>query len=156
MTYSSVITKPQPSDVDIAQAHTLEPIADIAERAGIPAEALIPYGTTKAKVDVPALRSTDVWTKPLGRTVLVTAMSPTPAGEGKSTTLIGLADALRTAGQNTIVAIREPSQGPVMGIKGGAAGGGYAQIVPMEDINLHLTGDMHALTAANKIERAHV
>src|SRR5699024_1700111 len=136
MTYSSVITKPQPSDVDIAQAHTLEPIADIAERAGIPAEALIPYGTTKAKVAVPALR----------RTVLVTAMSPTPAGEGKSTTLIGLADALRTAGQNTIVAIREPSQGPVMGIKGGAAGGGYAQIVPMEDINLHLTGDMHALT----------
>ena len=149
MTNSSVITKPQPSDVDIAQAHTLEPIADIAERAGIPGEALIPYGTTKAKVDVPALRTTDVWDKPLGRTVLVTAMSPTPAGEGKSTTLIGLADALRTAGQNTIVAIREPSQGPVMGIKGGAAGGGYAQIVPMEDINLHLTGDMHALTAAN-------
>ena len=149
MTNSSVITKPQPSDVEIAQAHTLEPIADIAERAGIPGEALIPYGTTKAKVDVPALRTTDVWDKPLGRTVLVTAMSPTPAGEGKSTTLIGLADALRTAGQNTIVAIREPSQGPVMGIKGGAAGGGYAQIVPMDDINLHLTGDMHALTAAN-------
>lgn len=149
MTNSSVITKPQPSDVDIAQAHTLEPIADIAERAGIPADALIPFGRTKAKVDVPALRNTDVWDKPLGRTVLVTAMSPTPAGEGKSTTLIGLADALRTAGKNAIVAIREPSQGPVMGIKGGAAGGGYAQIVPMEDINLHLTGDMHALTAAN-------
>ena len=108
MTNSSASTKPQPSDVDIAQAHTLEPIADIAERAGIPAEALIPYGTTKAKVDVPALRTTDVWDKPLGRTILVTAMSPTPAGEGKSTTLIGLADALRTAGKNTIVAIREP------------------------------------------------
>lgn len=131
------------SDVEIAQAHTLTPITEIARRAGVPEEALIPYGSTKAKVDLSRLERTGH-----GKLVLVTGISPTPAGEGKSTVLIGLADALRQAGKNTIAAIREPSQGPVMGIKGGAAGGGYAQIVPMEEINLHFTGDFHAITAA--------
>lgn len=132
------------SDVEIAQAHHLEPITDIADRAGIPAEALIPYGNTKAKVDITKLDHA----KPKGKLVLVTGVSPTPAGEGKSTTLIGLTDALSLLGHKAIVALREPSQGPVMGIKGGAAGGGYSQIVPMEDINLHFTGDFHAIAAA--------
>ncbi|QGU07416.1 Formate--tetrahydrofolate ligase [Corynebacterium occultum] len=131
------------SDVEIAQAHTLEPIGDIASRAGVPAAALIPYGSNKAKVDLSQLDRAEH-----GKLVLVTGISPTPAGEGKSTTLIGLADALRVAGKNAIAAIREPSQGPVMGIKGGAAGGGYSQIVPMEEINLHFTGDFHAITSA--------
>lgn len=131
------------TDVDIAQAHSLEPITDIAERAGLPAKAVIPYGTTKAKVDLTALESTSS-----GKLVLVTGISPTPAGEGKSTVLIGLSDALHNAGHRTAAAIREPSQGPVMGMKGGAAGGGYSQIVPMEDINLHFTGDFHAVAAA--------
>lgn len=134
----------QLSDVEIAQAHKLEPITDIASRAGIPEEALIPYGNTKAKVDITKLE--DLPTK--GKLVLVTGVSPTPAGEGKSTTLIGLTDALALLGHKAIVALREPSQGPVMGIKGGAAGGGYSQIVPMEDINLHFTGDFHAIAAA--------
>lgn len=143
-------SRPQPTDVEIAQAHTLEPITTIAERAGIPESALIPFGRTKAKIDVPKLRENGVGVgnKKEGKVVLVTAMSPTPAGEGKSTVLIGLADAIRAAGHNTMVTLREPSQGPVMGIKGGAAGGGYAQIVPMEDINLHFTGDLHAISAA--------
>lgn len=132
------------TDVEIAQAHHLEPITDIADRAGIPAEALIPYGNTKAKVDITKLDHS----KPKGKLVLVTGVSPTPAGEGKSTTLIGLTDALSLLGHKAIVALREPSQGPVMGIKGGAAGGGYSQIVPMEDINLHFTGDFHAIAAA--------
>lgn len=134
----------QLSDVEIAQAHKLEPITDIASRAGIPEEALIPYGNTKAKVDITKLEHLP--TK--GKLVLVTGVSPTPAGEGKSTTLIGLTDALALLGHKAIVALREPSQGPVMGIKGGAAGGGYSQIVPMEDINLHFTGDFHAIAAA--------
>ena len=134
----------QPSDVDIAQAHQLEPITDIAARAGIPAPALIPYGQNKAKVDI-----TQVGDSPAdGKLVLVTGVSPTPAGEGKSTVLIGLTDALTQLGKKAIVALREPSQGPVMGIKGGAAGGGYSQVVPMEDINLHFTGDFHAIAAA--------
>ncbi|KQB85591.1 formate--tetrahydrofolate ligase [Corynebacterium oculi] len=131
------------TDVDIAQAHRLEPITEIARRAGLPEAALIPYGTTKAKVDVSALPQQEP-----GKLVLVTGMSPTPAGEGKSTVLIGLADALREAGHRAVAALREPSQGPVMGIKGGAAGGGYSQVVPMEDINLHFTGDFHAIAAA--------
>ncbi|AIT61088.1 formate--tetrahydrofolate ligase [Corynebacterium doosanense] len=133
------------SDVEIAQAHTPEPIADIARRAGVPDEALIPYGSTKAKVDITKLD----WSGKDGKLVLVTGVSPTPAGEGKSTTLIGLTDALTQLGQRAVVALREPSQGPVMGIKGGAAGGGYSQVVPMEDINLHFTGDFHAIAAAN-------
>ncbi|AEX48754.1 formate-tetrahydrofolate ligase [Corynebacterium diphtheriae BH8] len=133
-----------PTDVEIAQAHTLEPITDIANRAGVPSDALIPYGFTKAKIDINRIAS-----EKTGKLVLVTGISPTPAGEGKSTVLIGLSDAMRLRGHNSIVAIREPSLGPVMGIKGGAAGGGYSQIVPMEDINLHFTGDFHAITAAN-------
>lgn len=134
----------QPSDVDIAQAHQLEPITDIAARAGIPAPALIPYGQNKAKVDITQVGDTPAD----GKLVLVTGVSPTPAGEGKSTVLIGLTDALTQLGKKAIVALREPSQGPVMGIKGGAAGGGYSQVVPMEDINLHFTGDFHAIAAA--------
>ena len=133
------------SDVQIAQEHTLEPITHIADRAGIPSDAIIPFGATKAKVDITKLD----WDRPNGKLVLVTGVSPTPAGEGKSTTLIGLTDALSLLGKKAVVALREPSQGPVMGIKGGAAGGGYSQIVPMEDINLHFTGDFHAITAAN-------
>ena len=133
------------NDVEIAQAHQLEPITDIAARANIPADAIIGYGQTKAKVDISKLD----FSRPDGKLVLVTGVSPTPAGEGKSTTLIGLTDALTNLGHRAIVAIREPSQGPVMGIKGGAAGGGYSQIVPMEDINLHFTGDFHAIAAAN-------
>ena len=135
----------QPSDVEIAQAHHLQPITEIAAKAGIPADAVIPYGTTKAKVDITKV---DYSKENQGKLVLVTGVSPTPAGEGKSTVLIGLTDALDQLGKKAIVALREPSQGPVMGIKGGAAGGGYAQIVPMEDINLHFTGDFHAITSA--------
>ncbi|MCQ9342871.1 formate--tetrahydrofolate ligase [Corynebacterium kozikiae] len=131
------------SDVEIAQAHTMEPITTIAERAGIAPEALVPFGFTKAKVDI-----THVPQSEPGKLILVTGISPTPAGEGKSTVLIGLADALKAAGLKTMVALREPSLGPVMGIKGGAAGGGYSQVVPMEDINLHFTGDFHAITSA--------
>ena len=132
------------SDVEIAQAHTLEPITDIAARAGVPGDALIPYGRDMAKVDTTQLEPAAP-----GKLVLVTGVSPTPAGEGKSTVLIGLTDALATLGHNAMVALREPSLGPVMGIKGGAAGGGYSQVVPMENINLHFTGDFHAITSAN-------
>ncbi len=141
-----------PSDVAIAQAHQLTPIEEIAKRAGIAANALLPYGRTKAKIDVSAAdwsgAASNQKTATDGKLVLVTGMSPTPAGEGKSTILIGLTDAIAKT-RNAMVAIREPSLGPVFGIKGGAAGGGYAQIVPMEDINLHFTGDLHAITAAN-------
>ncbi|GAB3695598.1 formate--tetrahydrofolate ligase [Corynebacterium nasicanis] len=137
------MTQPNP-DVAIAQAHTLEPITEIALRAEIPPEALVTFGPYKAKVDITRLRGR----REAGQLVLVTGMSPTPAGEGKSTVLIGLADALTRRGLNAAAALREPSQGPVMGIKGGATGGGYAQIVPMEDINLHFTGDFHAVAAA--------
>ena len=132
------------TDVEIAQAHTLEPVADIAAKAGVPDDALIPYGRSMAKVDVTRLDAPAD-----GKLVLVTGVSPTPAGEGKSTVLIGLTDALAKLGHKAAVALREPSLGPVMGIKGGAAGGGYAQVVPMENINLHFTGDFHAITSAN-------
>ncbi|MBG6121596.1 formate--tetrahydrofolate ligase [Corynebacterium aquatimens] len=139
------------SDVAIAQAHALEPIAEIAAKAGVPKEAVIPYGRHMAKVSVSELEPAagPNGDRPGGKLVLVTGVSPTPAGEGKSTVLIGLTDALAQLGHNAMVALREPSLGPVMGIKGGAAGGGYAQVVPMEDINLHFTGDFHAITAAN-------
>ena len=137
------MTQPK-TDVEIAQAHTLEPIGDIAAKAGVPSDALILYGRSMAKVDVTALDAA-----PEGKLVLVTGVSPTPAGEGKSTVLIGLTDALAKLGHKAAVALREPSLGPVMGIKGGAAGGGYAQVVPMENINLHFTGDFHAITSAN-------
>ena len=132
------------TDVEIAQAHQLAPITDIATRAGVGEDALIPYGKHMAKVDI-----TQVPAGNPGKLVVVTGVSPTPAGEGKSTTLIGLTDALAKLGQNAMVALREPSLGPVMGIKGGAAGGGYSQVVPMEQINLHFTGDFHAITSAN-------
>ncbi|WCZ38915.1 formate--tetrahydrofolate ligase [Corynebacterium jeddahense] len=132
------------SDVEIAQAHTLKPITEIAAKAGVAEDALIPYGKHMAKVDI-----TQVPAGSPGKLVLVTGVSPTPAGEGKSTVLIGLTDALAKLGQNAMVALREPSLGPVMGIKGGAAGGGYSQVVPMEQINLHFTGDFHAITSAN-------
>ena len=134
-------------DLKIAQAHTLKPITEIAEAAGIPDDALIPYGWTKAKVDMKKIdQSSD---KPKAKLVLVSALSPTPAGEGKSTTTVGLSDAFSLKGKKTVVALREPSLGPVMGVKGGATGGGYAQVVPMEDINLHFTGDFHAIQIAN-------
>lgn len=132
------------TDVEIAQAHQLAPITDIATKAGVGEDALIPYGKHMAKVDI-----TQVPAGNPGKLVVVTGVSPTPAGEGKSTTLIGLTDALAKLGQNAMVALREPSLGPVMGIKGGAAGGGYSQVVPMEQINLHFTGDFHAITSAN-------
>lgn len=132
------------TDVEIAQAHSLAPITEIAAKAGVADDALIPYGKHMAKVDI----AQNPGNTP-GKLVVVTGVSPTPAGEGKSTTLIGLTDALAKLGKNAMVALREPSLGPVMGIKGGAAGGGYSQVVPMEQINLHFTGDFHAITSAN-------
>ena len=136
----------QNPDLAIAQAATLEPITAIAERAGIPPEALVPYGVYKAKVDPRKLGEA---AGDPGALVLVSAMSPTPAGEGKSTTTVGLADAFTLKGLRTVVALREPALGPIMGIKGGATGGGHAQVVPMEDINLHFTGDFHAIQIAH-------
>ena len=135
------------TDLEIARAAHLAPIAAIADRAGIPADAVEPYGRHKAKVD-PA-RITPVGGT--GRLILVTAINPTPAGEGKTTTSVGLADALNRIGKRTMLALREPSLGPCFGTKGGATGGGYAQVVPMEDINLHFTGDFHAITAAHNL-----
>ena len=136
------------TDIEIAQATPMRPIAEIAQRAGIADEYLESYGRYKAKVDPRLLKESD---RPEGKLILVTAITPTPAGEGKTTTTIGLADGLRHIGKNAVVALREPSLGPVFGIKGGAAGGGYAQVVPMEDINLHFTGDFHAIGAANNL-----
>ncbi|HJC40146.1 MAG TPA: formate--tetrahydrofolate ligase [Candidatus Intestinimonas pullistercoris] len=135
------------SDIEIAQAAELLPIAQIAAQAGLEEDLLEYYGRYKAKVDTLALR--DASRK--GKLILVTAINPTPAGEGKTTTSVGLADALHRLGKNVILALREPSLGPVFGVKGGAAGGGYAQVVPMEDINLHFTGDFHAIGAANNL-----
>ena len=160
------------TDIEIAQSCQLRPIYEIAERAGIPADWVEPYGRYKAKIlpasrvtdnafplggrcqpASPASRLTDEGTTAArpGKLILVTAINPTPAGEGKTTTTIGLADALNRLGKRTLVALREPSLGPVFGIKGGAAGGGWAQVVPMEDINLHFTGDLHAVSAANNL-----
>lgn len=136
------------TDIEIAQATPMRPIAEIAQKAGIADEYLESYGRYKAKVDPRLLKESD---RPEGKLILVTAITPTPAGEGKTTTTIGLADGLRHIGKNVVVALREPSLGPVFGIKGGAAGGGYAQVVPMEDINLHFTGDFHAIGAANNL-----
>ena len=135
------------SDIEIAQSSEMLPIFEVAKRVGIPEDLLEPYGRYKAKLDARALAD-----KPLrGKLVLVTAINPTPAGEGKTTTSVGLADALSSLGQSAMLALREPSLGPVFGVKGGAAGGGYAQVVPMEDINLHFTGDFHAIGAANNL-----
>lgn len=136
------------SDIEIAQATKAKPIAEIAEKAGVPAEYLELYGNYKAKVDYNLLRDQQYQN---GKLILVTAINPTPAGEGKTTTTVGLSDALSRLGKKTVVALREPSLGPVFGIKGGAAGGGYAQVIPMEDINLHFTGDFHAIGAANNL-----
>ena len=136
------------SDIEIAQSVVTEPITAIAEKAGIAEKYVEQYGRNKAKIDLSLLDETD---KPDGKLILVTAITPTPAGEGKTTTTIGLADGLSRIGKKTCVALREPSLGPVFGIKGGAAGGGYAQVVPMEDINLHFTGDFHAIGAANNL-----
>ena len=136
------------SDIEIAQAATPQRIDEIAEKAGIDDKYLEMYGKYKAKVDYNLLRNEE---HAPGKLVLVTAINPTPAGEGKTTTTVGLADALSRRGKNAVVALREPSLGPVFGIKGGAAGGGYAQVIPMEDINLHFTGDFHAIGAANNL-----
>ena len=137
------------SDIQIAQECEKKQITEIAEAAGIDEKYLEQYGKYKAKVDYSLLR--DKKDEPDGKLILVTAITPTPAGEGKTTTSVGLADGLRKIGKNAIAALREPSLGPVFGIKGGAAGGGHAQVVPMEDINLHFTGDFHAIGAANNL-----
>ena len=136
------------SDIEIAQAAVMQPITEIAKTAGVDEEFLEQYGKYKAKVDPALLKKS---TRKNGKLILVTAITPTPAGEGKTTTTIGLADGLRRIGKQVVVALREPSLGPVFGVKGGAAGGGYAQVVPMEDINLHFTGDFHAIGAANNL-----
>ena len=137
------------TDIEIAQSANMLPIKEIAERLGIEEDDLELYGKYKAKISEEYIQS--VSERPDGKLILVTAINPTPAGEGKTTTTVGLGQAMAKIGKNAIIALREPSLGPVMGIKGGAAGGGYAQVVPMEDINLHFTGDMHAITAANNL-----
>ena len=136
------------SDIEIAQATEMKPITEIAKVAGVDEKYMEQYGKYKAKVDYALLNESD---RKNGKLILVTAITPTPAGEGKTTTTIGLSDGLRRIGKNVVVALREPSLGPVFGVKGGAAGGGYAQVVPMEDINLHFTGDFHAIGAANNL-----
>lgn len=137
------------TDIQIAQEARMKPIAEIAAEAGIDSEYVETYGNYKAKINCDLL--TDRKDRPDGKLILVTAITPTPAGEGKTTTTVGLADAMKRIGKNVLVALREPSLGPVFGLKGGAAGGGYAQVVPMEDINLHFTGDIHAISAANNL-----
>jgi len=137
------------SDIEIARAAELQPISEVGERLGIPAKALHPYGHTKAKIDLDYIRSLD--SQPDGKLILVTAVSPTAAGEGKTTTTVGIGDGLNRIGKRALVCLREPSLGPCFGMKGGAAGGGNAQVVPMEDINLHFTGDFHAIGAANNL-----
>src|SRR5688572_4043852 len=138
------------SDIEISQAATMTPIAEIAStRLGIAAEDLVPYGHYKAKLSMDYVQS--LKGKPNGKLILVSAITPTPAGEGKTTTTVGLTDALSQIGKRAMMCLREPSLGPSFGMKGGAAGGGYAQVVPMEDINLHFTGDFHAITSANNL-----
>ena len=138
-----------PTDIEIAQATEMEPISEVAASLGIPQEALEPYGHYKAKVSNAWLDSLPE--RPGSHLILVTAISPTPAGEGKTTTTVGLGDGLRRIGKDAMICLREPSLGPVFGMKGGAAGGGYAQVVPMEDINLHFTGDFSAIGLANNL-----
>ena len=142
------------TDIEIAREASLLSASEIGEKLGIPSQHLIPYGHTKAKVDLDFVQG--LRDGPRGKLVLVTAMSPTPAGEGKTTVAIGLADALNRQGKNASVCLREPSLGPCFGLKGGAAGGGMALVVPMEDINLHFTGDMHAIGAAHNLLAAMV
>ena len=139
------------SDIEIAQAAEMKPITEIAAQLGLQSEDVIPYGHYKAKINHKLAKSD----KPEGKLILMTAISPTPAGEGKTTTSVGLADAMNALGKKTMLCLREPSLGPVFGIKGGAAGGGYAQVVPMEDINLHFTGDIHAIGTANNLLALH-
>ena len=139
--------KPVPSDIAIAQAAKLRPIAEVAAEVGLGPDEILPYGRYKAKISAEAIARR----KPKGRLVLVTGINPTPAGEGKSTVTVGVSQALRRLGKKVVVCIREPSLGPVFGVKGGAAGGGYAQVVPMDEINLHFTGDFHAITSAHNL-----
>ncbi|MES2711123.1 MAG: formate--tetrahydrofolate ligase, partial [Pseudomonadota bacterium] len=142
------------TDLEIERAAVLRPIAEVAARAGIPADALEPYGRYKAKVSLDFVKS-QAGNKQ-GALVLVTGINPTPAGEGKTTTTVGLADALNAAGTKTMICLREPSLGPCFGVKGGATGGGHAQVAPMAEINLHFTGDFHAITSANNLLSAMV
>jgi methylenetetrahydrofolate dehydrogenase (NADP+)/methenyltetrahydrofolate cyclohydrolase/formyltetrahydrofolate synthetase/formate--tetrahydrofolate ligase len=144
--------RPVPSDLDIAQAAEIQPIVDIAEKVGLEPEDLILYGRNKAKVHLDVLQK--LKDRPSGKYIDVTAVTPTPLGEGKTTTTIGLVQGLGAIGKNSIACIRQPSMGPTFGIKGGAAGGGYSQVVPMEDFNLHMTGDIHAITAAHNLVSA--
>ena len=137
------------SDIEIAQQAKMQRATKVAEKLGIPEEHLVPYGHYKAKVSLGFVDS--LAKKPDGKLILVTAISPTPAGEGKTTTTVGLGDALNKIGKKAMICLREPSLGPVFGMKGGAAGGGYAQVVPMEDINLHFTGDFNAIALANNL-----
>jgi formate--tetrahydrofolate ligase len=143
----SVTVQPVPSDIAIAQAAKLRPIVDVAAEVGLGPDEILPYGRYKAKIGAEAIARR----KPKGRLVLVTGINPTPAGEGKSTVTVGVSQALRRLGKKAVVCIREPSLGPVFGVKGGAAGGGYAQVVPMDEINLHFTGDFHAITSAHNL-----
>lgn len=137
------------SDIEIARASTIKPIVEIASKIGIPQESVLNYGNYKAKISLDFIKSLEQ--KPDGKLILVTAMTPTPAGEGKTTTTVGLGDGLNAIGKKAIICLREPSLGPCFGMKGGAAGGGYSQVVPMEDINLHFTGDFHAIGAAHNL-----
>src|SRR5690348_1482197 len=137
------------SVIEIARQAKMKPIREVAGKLNIAEEHLIPYGHTKAKVSFNFIES--LKNKPNGKLILVTAITPTPAGEGKTTTTVGLGDGLNRIGKKTIICLREPSLGPCFGVKGGAAGGGYAQVVPMEDINLHFTGDFHAITSAHNL-----
>ena len=136
-----------PTDIEIARAATLAPITEVAKKAGVPDEALIPYGKYKAKIDRDLLPKAAA----PGKLILVTAINPTPAGEGKTTTSVGLSDALHLIGKKTLLCLREPSLGPCFGVKGGGAGGGKSQVMPMDEINLHFTGDFHAITSAHNL-----
>src|SRR5437016_3087607 len=137
------------SDIEIARAAKMKPIIEIGKKLGIPADSLVPYGHSKAKVGLDYIDG--LANKKDGKLILVTAITPTPAGEGKTTTTVGLGDGLNRIGKKAMSCLREPSLGPCFGVKGGAAGGGYAQVVPMEDINLHFTGDFHAITSAHNL-----
>ncbi len=141
-----------PSDLEIARAATVRPIADVAQEYGLESTDLIPFGATKAKIHLDVLRR--VADNPTGKYVDVTAITPTPLGEGKTTTTVGLVQGLGALGHKAIACIRQPSMGPTFGIKGGAAGGGYSQVIPMEDFNLHLTGDTHAISVAHNLVSA--
>ena len=138
-----------PSDIEIARVAAIRPIGEIGDKLDIPSESLLPYGPTKAKISNQFIGSLS--NRSDGKLILVTAISPTPAGEGKTTTTVGLGDGLNRIGRKALICLREPSLGPCFGMKGGAAGGGYAQVVPMEDINLHFTGDFHAIGAAHNL-----